>query len=456
MPDVDGAFFRDERGVSVIFGTLMLILVIIVGISGLAVMVTTAQKDMMERETHQAAVENEKIKFVSIEPSVDSDPLDYLNVTLLNLNTADSRLSAISVNGQFAQNYLLMDDSGELVYCRGYEGIYPQVYGHTVRVPVPATRSRTLHLNFSDITINSNESFELSGWEDGSLDYTYSLSLHPGKAYRDPEYTVEVCNATDVFAGGTGKDYLMDSESGKITLLSGGKMNPWLSETINVSSWSNVSANYTVFLPEAPLVSGSENVSNSTAVFSKNSDYLINPSTGELTLISSDFGGNMTNSGGNYKISYKKAGTSYNIDYTTVFETFPQPMEVSMSEPINLEIISSLINIFKQTFMPPVPIAEVQFETERLEDSNGTAIYRDYLLLDASNSFDPDGFITDYKWAVWDNGTLVYDYNLTGLKVRPTKLVLTSARNVRIDLQVKDDSGMSSRLSQTAGYISVL
>jgi hypothetical protein len=107
--------------------------------------------------------------------------------------------------------------------------------------------------------------------------------------------------------------------------------------------------------------------------------------------------------------------------------------------------------------MPPVPLAEVQLKTARLVDSGGNESYRNYLILDASDSFDPDdGFITEYRWAVWDNFTSIYDYdNLTGMKVRPVKLNLTTCQNVEIDLEVRDDTGMVSSLSQRSGNITI-
>ena len=103
--------------------------------------------------------------------------------------------------------------------------------------------------------------------------------------------------------------------------------------------------------------------------------------------------------------------------------------------------------------MPPVPLAEVQVKSEWIS-SNKT---RDYLILDASESFDPDdGFITEYRWAVWNNSTqMIYDYNLTGMKVRPVDLNLTTARNIEIDLSVRDDTGMFSNLSHRSGNITI-
>ncbi|MDI9633490.1 MAG: hypothetical protein QFX32_05460 [Methanolinea sp.] len=59
---------RDERAVSVIVGTLMLILVTVTAAAGLAVMVSQMQKEEMNRQTHQAAVKNELLKINGIRP----------------------------------------------------------------------------------------------------------------------------------------------------------------------------------------------------------------------------------------------------------------------------------------------------------------------------------------------------------------------------------------------------
>ena len=182
----------------------------------------------------------------------------------------------------------------------------------------------------------------------------------------------------------------------------------------------------------------------------------MNYTAGNITLIGTDFGGNMSNSTGNYNITYTTSDTIYNINYTTDFETFRPSMSLQKADTIMFDVITSHINIFKQTFMPAVPLAEVQFETERIVNTSGSVSFRQYLILDASRSFDPDGSITAYRWAVWNNASeLIYDYNLTGVMARPTKLNLTEATNVKIDLEVHDDTGMVSRLSQQGGNITI-
>lgn len=450
--------FFDERGVSVVFGTLMLILITITAASGLAVMVSAMQKEAMDRESHLAAVENENLKIIAIDPVGNSTHWNSVNVTILNLNTADSYMTAISMNKKFSNNYVANDETGALDYYKGY----PVIYNYKKRVLIPATRSKEICLDFSGITVNSTEVFDVSGWVDGSKDYTCSLPNHPGVVYPGVlypgvEYLETVKNSSHNFTSGT--DYIMDHQAGNITLLASGGMNIHLSEIINVTDWVNNSENYTYHLSHFPINVGSENVSNSTIPhFLQASNYSMNYTAGNITLIGTDFGGNMSNSTGNYNITYRAGNTIYNITYMTEFESFSPYMPVRKEDTIVIEVITSHINIFKQTFMPAVPLAEVQFETERIVDSGGNVFFQNYLILDASRSFDPDpdGFITAYRWAVWNNSTeLIYDYNLTGVMARPTKLNLTEATNVKIDLEVHDDTGMVSRLSQQGGNITI-
>jgi hypothetical protein len=346
----------------------MLILITIVAASGIAVMVSTVQKDAMELESHLTAVENENLRIISIDPVGNSTHWNSVNITILNLNTADSYITAINVNNIYAKNYLANDKSGSPDYYKGY----PVIYNFNKRVLIPAARSKEIYLNFTEIIIDTSEVIDVSGWINNSENYTFSLS-------------------------------------------------------------------------HFPIVYGSENVSNSTVPhFIPGNNYTMNCAIGNITLISTTFGGNMTNA------------SNYDITYKTRFETFTPPLSLRKEDSIALEVITSLINIFKQTFMPPVPLAEVQFETERIVDTNGSVSFRDYLILDASGSFDPDGFITGYRWAVWDNSSeLIYNYNLTGVMARPTKLNLTDSTNIKIDLEVSDDTGMVSRLSQRGGNITI-
>jgi len=370
---------NDESGVSVIIGTLMLILITITAASGLALMVSGMQKEAMERESHIAAVESENLRILSIDPVGAGAYWDSVNVTIMNLNTADSRITAISLNGVHARNYMAEDGSGGLDYYRGY----PVVYNFNKRVVIPAAGSKEICLNFTEqIVIESNESVDVLGWANNSENYTHPLPNHPRVAYPYALYPDMDCDET----------------------------------VYNITDGGNVT--------------------------DQHGNYTLDETTGNITLIGTAFGGSMTNT------------SSYNITYTTRFDTFTPPLSVRKNEHITIEVITSLINIFKRTFMPPVPLAEVQVKSECVNASSST--FRDVLILDASDSFDPDdGFITEYRWAVWNNSTPIYNYNLTGMKVRPVKLNLTKSHNIEIDLSVRDDTGMFSNLSQRSGNITI-
>jgi hypothetical protein len=388
--------YHDESGVSVIIGTLMLILITITAASGLALMVSGMQKEAMDRESHLAAVASENMRIIaieSVENFTDFTQWDSVNVTLMNLNTADSRITAISLNGDHARNYMAKGASGDLDCDKSGNLV---VYNFNKRCIVPAAGSKEICLNFTEIVINSSEDIEDldKHWTDTvNNSDPYPLQNHPNVTYPHVLYPNREWDWTNLII-------------------------------YNVTSPSNITV-----VPES-------------------GNYTINDTTGGITFNGTNNSGTMSNT------------SSYSITYHTIqFDTFPPPgsMSVSKNKHITIEVITSLINIFKRTFMPPVPLAEVQVKSER-RDPNGTASYQDYLILDASESFDPDdGFITEYQWYVWgNNSTSAYiQENLTGMKVRPVKLNLTTSPNIEIDLQVRDDTGMVSKLSLRSGNITI-
>lgn len=136
---------NDNRGVSVIFGTLMLILIVVTAASGLALMMSEMQKEEMERRSHIADVENEELKILYIDLEKSSTYWSSMNITILNLNVEDSYVTAISVNGRYAANYTADGERFNL----------------SNRLLVPATRSKEVHLNFtSNFTTPLNISVE--------------------------------------------------------------------------------------------------------------------------------------------------------------------------------------------------------------------------------------------------------------------------------------------------------
>ncbi|SDF94249.1 flagellin N-terminal-like domain-containing protein [Methanolobus vulcani] len=364
------AFLDDNRGVTVIFGTLLLILITIIAASSVAYMISITQKQAMDLESHQQAVENENLKIVSIDPHGDGSNWESIDLKILNLNTQDSYISAIRINDGYFLYYRAYDTVSAFDVYKDYTAIYSANH----RVLVPATKSKTLHLNFSDITLSGSEVIPASpSWTNTSHDYTYALEKHPWESFGKVPYTYNVTYSSNGTKCIETNNFSIDNENMKITF------------------------------------------------FGTNS------------------GGNLTNI------------TNYNIAYTINFTSYAGATP-SKNDPIKAEIITSYINVFKELFTPPMPLADVQFKAEQVPTGNNSFTYDNYLILDASDSLDPDGFITDYKWAVWEDSNLIYDYNLSGMIVRYDPLYTS---NVTIDLQITDDDGMTSRLSQVSGYVKI-
>lgn len=365
---------HDERGISVVFGTLLLILITITAAASLALFVSETQKTMMEREEHISAVENEELRILKLQPVGNNSHWSALNITLLNLNTVDSRIASVALNNNFVFNYLALTSAGDVERHSKYTD-YPVIYNSKIRPRVEATSSLTLSVPFEDIVVNTTESFSLGGWGNMSKDFTFKLQNHPVFANYPADCNVEVYN------------------------------------TSNNNSLVLESANFSISIEdEDPL----------------------------MTIYA---GGNMSNS------------SSYRVDYSSSFVTFTSLSSISRNEPLQVELITSLINIFGDTYTPPVPLASVNYETER-RMINGTPYYQDVLVLDASDSFDDDGSIVSYRWAAWQNATPIYDYNLTG-KVARASLIDPSDPDITIDLEVVDDMGMVSRLSERGGKIQI-
>jgi len=129
-----GPLWCREDGVSVIVGTLLLILVAVTAVTGLALMVSQLQKDTMIRESHKADVEGEGLKIQGIElvnsrnewnltatNITDSEGnWSTLRFTIVNLNTKDSAVTGIGVKPgnseavRFVYNYTSAGTSYDL------------------------------------------------------------------------------------------------------------------------------------------------------------------------------------------------------------------------------------------------------------------------------------------------------------------------------------------------------
>lgn len=161
-----------EDGVSVIVGTLMLILITVTAAAGLAIMISEFQKEDMERQSHIRSVEHENLSLTHIGLTnnktfwaewsngtiTDSGNWSTLDLTILNLNVEDSYVTAISVNGRYAKNYTYNDVE----------------YSPAKRLLIPARKSR------ENVKINVTSGFEepLFISTDEALDVRVLTSLY--------------------------------------------------------------------------------------------------------------------------------------------------------------------------------------------------------------------------------------------------------------------------------------
>jgi len=126
---------KDESGLSVVVGTLLLIIVVVASVSALALMVSEAQKKEMERNSLRSAVESENLKITSLALN-DTDSDGYWNtmkITVVNLNTEEARIVGININDRNAENYT--------------DGV--REYNFQNQFPVPEGGSRQILLNLT-------------------------------------------------------------------------------------------------------------------------------------------------------------------------------------------------------------------------------------------------------------------------------------------------------------------
>lgn len=146
---------ENEDGVSVIVGTLMLILITVIAAVSVAIMISEFQKEDMERQSHIRSVEHENLSLSYVDLTnnetfwkewsqsewgggeiANSGNWSTLNLTILNLNIADSYVTAISVNDRYVKN--CTDEKGETY------NLSP-----SKRLLIPARKSREVQINFT-------------------------------------------------------------------------------------------------------------------------------------------------------------------------------------------------------------------------------------------------------------------------------------------------------------------
>ena len=143
---------KDESGLSVVVGTLLLILIVVTSVSALALMVSEAQKKEMEQRSLRAAVESENLKILSLALN-DSEGDGYWNtiiITVVNLNTEESRIVGLNINDRNAENYT--------------DGV--RDYNFQKQFPVQPARSMQIFLNLtsnftSPLNISQNDAIRV-------------------------------------------------------------------------------------------------------------------------------------------------------------------------------------------------------------------------------------------------------------------------------------------------------
>ncbi|VVB56359.1 Uncharacterised protein [uncultured archaeon] len=140
---------EDESGLSVVVGTLLLIIVVVGSVSALALMVNEAQKKEMERNSLRIAVESENLKITSLAPKTDNlsdENWSTIKINVVNMNT-EARIVGININDRNAKNY----SDGE------------REYNFQSQFPVPEGASRQIILNLiSNYSSNSTSSLNIS------------------------------------------------------------------------------------------------------------------------------------------------------------------------------------------------------------------------------------------------------------------------------------------------------
>jgi flagellin-like protein len=153
------ADIQNDSGVSVIVGTLLLILITVTAAAGLALMVSQMQKDEMNRQSHLAAVKSEKIEILNIGLKNDrgawnQSPFNItenqswnnwssITLTLSNLNTEDVKIIGIAINDRYTRNYSTVTDTP-------VEVRVPYNFSYQQYLTLPGTKSQKIRINFTD------------------------------------------------------------------------------------------------------------------------------------------------------------------------------------------------------------------------------------------------------------------------------------------------------------------
>ena len=402
------SFLRNKKGISNVIGTMLLVVVVVVAVSGFAVVVSEIQKKESERLGTIAAVESEILKITHIDPVISGTNLEALDFTLLNLNSRDARIVSVIINDRSAGNFTSTDDYNN-----------PDNFNFYNRLTLLPGTNKVIHIDFTNESY-FNPAYNLSITEPLEITVFTSYANNFKKLFTPPkpviktsvetesvgavERDVLVLDGSDSYDDGSIKSYnwLIRNSIGNITLL------------VSANCTNDSAGNWSYCCNDSYANWTSGPCHN----FTDNGTYTVrNISVWNYT--SGDIIHNFT--GKKEKVILNQSGPFY-VSLTVVDDT--NMVGVSdVTIPENMK--------FNPQTTPPTAVIIQSIETEDL----GVA-YRDVLVLDGSKSYD-DGSIIDYGWLITnDTGDIIQ--NVTGKKIR---VILSQTGPFYVNLTVTDDTG---------------
>lgn len=201
---------KDDKAATVVFGTLLIMLVAIIATATLVVLVSSAMRMNADREQQLADQQSENLTITSINPIGNNISKDYwagFTFTIYNRDIKDASITAMSIDDKSLSNYLFVDNHGN--YTTDDKG-NPKLYdlskpvwvgpGQTITEPinVPAGQSIKLHVGaiswteelYDNNTSNYSKTPNIlypnmycSGWYDITGNYTGNNTWHYNTTY---------------------------------------------------------------------------------------------------------------------------------------------------------------------------------------------------------------------------------------------------------------------------------
>jgi flagellin-like protein len=153
----------NDKGVSVIIGTLLLILITVTAAAALGLMISQMEKDTMNRQTHLAAVSSENISILNVafyENQTDWNGWNgTINENCQNWSSARLTLSNLNIN-----SVLIMGIAFNDYYVINYSDSSPMdplrnIYNSSNYLTIPAESSKTIYVDFVANASNDPQGF---------------------------------------------------------------------------------------------------------------------------------------------------------------------------------------------------------------------------------------------------------------------------------------------------------